>query len=72
MAAQMVMQGWGTVEEGGWRKGPWTAEEDKLLIEYVKIHGEGRWNSVFRLAGGSIPPPPIFTSYFIYHFFFSK
>ncbi|KAJ8431684.1 hypothetical protein Cgig2_015074 [Carnegiea gigantea] len=51
MAAQMVMQGWGTVEGGGWRKGPWTAEEDKLLIEYVKIHGEGRWNSVSRLAG---------------------
>ncbi|CAL1356043.1 unnamed protein product [Linum trigynum] len=35
----------------GWRKGPWTAEEDKLLIEYVKLHGEGRWNSVSRLAG---------------------
>ncbi|KAG9447740.1 hypothetical protein H6P81_013868 [Aristolochia fimbriata] len=42
--------GWGTVEEG-WRKGPWTAEEDKLLIEYVSLHGEGRWNSVARLAG---------------------
>ncbi|CAI0436881.1 unnamed protein product [Linum tenue] len=34
-----------------WRKGPWTAEEDKLLIEYVKLHGEGRWNSVSRLTG---------------------
>ncbi|XP_068666693.1 MYB-like transcription factor EOBI [Aristolochia californica] len=42
--------GWGIVEEG-WRKGPWTAEEDKLLIEYVSLHGEGRWNSVARLAG---------------------
>ncbi|XP_038994422.1 MYB-like transcription factor EOBII isoform X2 [Hibiscus syriacus] len=42
--------GWGTMEEG-WRKGPWTAEEDKLLIEYVRLHGEGRWNSVARLAG---------------------
>ncbi|KAB2092697.1 hypothetical protein ERO13_A02G043800v2 [Gossypium hirsutum] len=42
--------GWGFIEEG-WRKGPWTAEEDKLLIEYVKLHGEGRWNSVARLAG---------------------
>ncbi|XP_068664338.1 transcription factor MYB57-like [Aristolochia californica] len=42
--------GWGTVEEG-WRKGPWTAEEDKLLIEYVSLHGEGRWNSVATLAG---------------------
>ncbi|CAN4095883.1 unnamed protein product [Withania somnifera] len=41
---------WGIIEEE-WRKGPWTAEEDKLLIEYVKLHGEGRWNSVARLAG---------------------
>ncbi|XP_038889193.1 transcription factor MYB59-like [Benincasa hispida] len=29
-----------------WRKGPWTVEEDKLLCEYVKVHGEGRWTSV--------------------------
>ncbi|KAG8369768.1 hypothetical protein BUALT_Bualt14G0048000 [Buddleja alternifolia] len=42
--------GWGAIEEG-WRKGPWTAEEDRLLIEYVKLHGEGRWNNVYRLAG---------------------
>ncbi|CAL5413663.1 unnamed protein product [Camellia sinensis] len=43
--------GWGVIQEEGWRKGPWTAEEDRLLIEYVKLHGEGRWNSVARLAG---------------------
>nr|XP_043611808.1 MYB-like transcription factor EOBI [Erigeron canadensis] len=36
---------------GLWRKGPWTAEEDRLLIKHVKVHGEGRWNSVARLAG---------------------
>ncbi|KAJ0793319.1 putative transcription factor MYB-HB-like family [Helianthus annuus] len=36
---------------GFWRKGPWTAEEDRLLVEHVKLHGEGRWNSVSRLAG---------------------
>ncbi|ESQ56349.1 hypothetical protein EUTSA_v10026896mg [Eutrema salsugineum] len=29
----------------------WTGEEDRLLIEYVRVHGEGRWNSVARLAG---------------------
>ncbi|KAH0673300.1 hypothetical protein KY284_024387 [Solanum tuberosum] len=40
----------GIIEEE-WRKGPWTVEEDKLLIEYVNLHGEGRWNSVARLAG---------------------
>ncbi|CAL0321168.1 unnamed protein product [Lupinus luteus] len=43
--------GWGIIEEKGWRKGPWTSEEDMLLIEYVKQHGEGRWNSVARLTG---------------------
>ncbi|GAB4851343.1 hypothetical protein Ancab_030736 [Ancistrocladus abbreviatus] len=48
MAAQMG--GWGVMEEG-WRKGPWTAEEDRVLIEYVKLHGEGRWNSVSRVTG---------------------
>ncbi|CAL9051923.1 unnamed protein product [Musa banksii] len=35
----------------GWRKGPWTAQEDKLLIEHVNLHGEGRWNSVSELSG---------------------
>lgn len=43
--------GWGAVEEAGWRKGPWTAEEDRLLVAYVNAHGEGRWNNVARLAG---------------------
>ncbi|KAM0952229.1 putative transcription factor MYB-HB-like family [Dioscorea sansibarensis] len=34
-------------EEGeGLRKGPWTREEDAVLTEYVKKHGEGNWNAV--------------------------
>ncbi|KAA8548897.1 hypothetical protein F0562_000581 [Nyssa sinensis] len=43
--------GWGIIGSEGWRKGPWTTEEDRLLIEYVKLHGEGRWNSVAMLTG---------------------
>nr|AGN52083.1 MYB-related transcription factor [Salvia miltiorrhiza]AGN52193.1 MYB-related transcription factor [Salvia miltiorrhiza] len=39
------------VMEEEWRKGPWTAEEDRLLVEYVKLHGEGKWNAVAMLAG---------------------
>jgi transcription factor MYB, plant len=39
------------MEEVAWRKGPWTAQEDKLLIEYVNHHGEGRWNSVAKITG---------------------
>ncbi|KAF5206588.1 Myb transcription factor [Thalictrum thalictroides] len=42
--------GWGLPEQG-WRKGPWTTEEDKLLTEYVTLHGEGRWSTVARSAG---------------------
>ncbi|CAH1453034.1 unnamed protein product [Lactuca virosa] len=37
--------------EERWRKGPWTAEEDRLLMHHVSLHGEGRWNSVATLAG---------------------
>jgi len=47
MYYQGVMSG---VEEK-WRKGPWTAEEDRLLVQHVNVHGEGRWNSVATLGG---------------------
>ncbi|KAA8549050.1 hypothetical protein F0562_000734 [Nyssa sinensis] len=33
------------------RKGPWTVEEDSKLIDYITIHGEGRWNFLARCAG---------------------
>ncbi|XP_057810662.1 transcription factor MYB62-like [Salvia miltiorrhiza] len=33
------------------RRGPWTLEEDNLLIQYVSSHGEGRWNSLAKFAG---------------------
>ena len=42
--------GWG-IPEQEWRKGPWTPEEDRLLSEYVNLHGEGRWSSVSRCTG---------------------
>ena len=45
--------GRGVLEEEVWRKGPWTAEEDRLLVEYVRLHCEGRWNSVARLASNN-------------------
>ncbi|KAI9120933.1 hypothetical protein K1719_007966 [Acacia pycnantha] len=37
--------------EKAWKKGPWTLEEDKLLSEYVSLHGEGRWSSVAKFTG---------------------
>ncbi|KAJ0249650.1 SANT/Myb domain-containing protein [Hirschfeldia incana] len=33
------------------KRGPWTAEEDFKLTNYIATHGEGRWNSLSRCAG---------------------
>ncbi|CAN0924517.1 MYB-like transcription factor EOBII [Linum grandiflorum] len=33
------------------RKGPWTMEEDLILINYIANHGEGVWNSLALSAG---------------------
>ncbi|KAB2022354.1 hypothetical protein ERO13_D07G186900v2 [Gossypium hirsutum] len=44
------MMGW-EAPKIGLRKGPWTPQEDKLLTEYVNMHGEGRWSSVARSSG---------------------
>ncbi|WOK95641.1 Myb-related protein [Canna indica] len=33
------------------RKGPWTMEEDLILINYITNHGEGVWNHIARSAG---------------------
>ncbi|CAN6336772.1 unnamed protein product [Urochloa humidicola] len=37
--------------EPGVRKGPWTMEEDHVLVNYIAAHGEGSWNSLARAAG---------------------
>ncbi|XVF14102.1 hypothetical protein REPUB_Repub09cG0028400 [Reevesia pubescens] len=33
------------------KKGLWTVEEDKLLIDYVKVHGKGQWNKIANKTG---------------------
>ncbi|KAK3131421.1 hypothetical protein QOZ80_6AG0506260 [Eleusine coracana subsp. coracana] len=38
-------------QEAGLKKGPWTPEEDKLLIDYVQKNGHGRWRRLSKLAG---------------------
>lgn len=45
--------GGGGGEKGGraLKKGPWTAAEDGILIDYVKKHGEGNWNAVQKHTG---------------------
>ncbi|KAJ6808888.1 transcription factor MYB78-like [Iris pallida] len=37
--------------EMGLRRGPWTVDEDLVLVNYIAAHGEGRWNSLARCAG---------------------
>ncbi|CAL5396582.1 unnamed protein product [Camellia sinensis] len=41
----------GSQEEFELRRGPWTPEEDNLLIHYITCHGEGRWNLLAKSAG---------------------
>lgn len=33
------------------RRGPWTVEEDTLLINYITRNGEGRWNLLAKRSG---------------------
>lgn len=42
------VNGAGGSEDGGAKKGPWTAAEDAILMDYVRKNGEGNWNSVQR------------------------
>ncbi|XP_052199862.1 transcription factor MYB1-like [Diospyros lotus] len=35
----------------GLNKGAWTAREDKILANYIKVHGEGKWRDMPQKAG---------------------
>ncbi|KAJ0968077.1 hypothetical protein J5N97_024994 [Dioscorea zingiberensis] len=38
-------------DETGVKKGPWTPEEDRMLIDYIQKHGHGSWRKLPELAG---------------------
>ncbi|KAG6473934.1 transcription factor MYB41-like [Zingiber officinale] len=38
-------------DKSGLKKGPWTAEEDQKLIDYIQKHGHGSWRSLPKNAG---------------------
>lgn len=38
-------------DKNGLKKGPWTAEEDQILIDYIRKHGHGRWRTIPKNAG---------------------
>lgn len=35
----------------GLNRGVWTSAEDKILTDYIQLHGEGRWRSLPKKAG---------------------
>lgn len=39
----------------GLNKGAWTALEDETLVNYVKSHGEGKWNKLAKSTGKDNP-----------------
>lgn len=39
----------------GLNRGAWTAAEDRILSDYIKMHGEGKWRSLPKRAGKPIP-----------------
>jgi myb proto-oncogene protein len=42
------------------RSGPWTVDEDTVLINYIADHGEGRWNELARATGTYVDRSPPF------------
>ncbi|KAB5512838.1 hypothetical protein DKX38_029866 [Salix brachista] len=38
-------------DKNGLKKGPWTSEEDHVLISYIQLHGPGNWRSLPKNAG---------------------
>ncbi|XP_014523159.1 transcription factor MYB41-like [Vigna radiata var. radiata] len=38
-------------DESGLKKGPWTPEEDNILVDYIQKHGHGSWRALPKLAG---------------------
>uniref|UniRef100_A0A0A0L8A0 Uncharacterized protein n=1 Tax=Cucumis sativus TaxID=3659 RepID=A0A0A0L8A0_CUCSA len=38
-------------EKLGLKKGPWTTEEDEILIAYINKHGHSNWRALPKLAG---------------------
>ncbi|XP_008447428.2 transcription factor MYB14-like [Cucumis melo] len=38
-------------EKMGLKKGPWTPEEDQILINYINLYGHGNWRALPKQAG---------------------
>ncbi|KNA21246.1 hypothetical protein SOVF_045220 [Spinacia oleracea] len=42
-------------EKMGLKKGPWTPDEDELLINYINLHGHTNWRALPKLAAAKLP-----------------
>lgn len=51
VASSRSCGGRGSDDEPAVRKGPWTLEEDLVLVSYISQHGEGSWDNLARAAG---------------------
>nr|AGO33165.1 MYB transcription factor [Narcissus tazetta subsp. chinensis] len=49
--ANSMDRGVNSSQDADVRKGPWTLEEDLILVNYIANHGEGVWNSLAKSAG---------------------
>ena len=38
-------------EKMGVKKGPWTPEEDHILVSYIQKYGQENWRALPKLAG---------------------
>ncbi|WJX50982.1 hypothetical protein P8452_37219 [Trifolium repens] len=38
-------------DESGLKKGPWTPEEDRILVDHIEKQGHGSWRALPKLAG---------------------
>jgi len=55
-------------EKVGFKKGPWTPEEDNKLLAYVEKHGHGNWRSVPAKAGNDSTSLYLFLFSWIHEF----
>ena len=49
----------------GLKKGPWTPEEDQVLINFIHLYGHSNWRALPKQAGN-------FISTYIFHFFYNN
>ncbi|KAK1302100.1 Transcription factor WER [Acorus calamus] len=40
-----------SMEGKTYKKGLWTIDEDKILMDYIRVHGKGQWNSIPKKTG---------------------